>query len=418
MTPRLLTVVILFCASFFAQAQSYLPLTCDSTKLTLESTPSFVELVRDRKIIGLGEATHGTHEFFTAKSELIKILILQGDFRILAIETGFDAYKMNQYLSGDSNDLGMLMSSFYLIYHTREFIDLLVWLRAYNLSVKEDKRVIIYGFDSQHIGNLIPMILEYLQEADPVFIPEAESKLQALRGKLSSGKKNYYFKNIEFVIQRMTERKDFYIKHTSERKFNLALKTLEAMKSAINQSTLVNDHGTKAQSLRDEAMLENLKWIKNYESQKIIVWGHNGHIQKVNFNLKRKDHFRLGTGLNQEFGSAYYAIGFDFDKGSFNAVNYQNGAKMQPCSVSNEKATSFAAQFKHIDVSCYFIDFNTLLPSDKEKLTQADCMRESGVGFSGEEFTFINLKVKDAFDGMVFFQTTTPTTFLDVRKLK
>jgi|JI6StandDraft_1071083.scaffolds.fasta_scaffold00645_17 erythromycin esterase len=419
MVRKLLAGITLVSISFFTQAQGYFSIVCDSSRLATESVTPFIELVKDKQIIGLGEATHGTHEFFTTKAELIKILVQQADVRILAFETGFDAYQVNKYLTGNSNDLASLMRTFYLIYHTREFIELLQWLQRYNLSVPEEKRVTVYGVDSQHISNLPSMVMEYLEQVDPLFINEADSKLQELQDKLSSGKRTRYLENIEFVIQHMNERRAFYIKQTSERKLNLTLKALETMKSAVNQSTLINDHGTKAQTLRDEAMLENVKWITKYESDsKIILWGHNGHIQKVNFNLKKKDHFRLGVGLHQEFGSAYYAIGFDFDKGSFNAVNYQNGAKMQPCYVNNEKSTSFAAQFKHVELPCYFIDFNVLSVSDKEKLTRADCMRESGIGFSGEEYTFVNLKVENAFDGMVFVQTTTPSTFMDVRKIK
>lgn len=415
--PRNFLVAIVLCSSLVAHAQ-YIPVACDSLALPPESTREFLTLIGDKKIIGVGEATHGTHEFFVAKAEVIKILVQQADFRVLVFETGFDAYQVNEYLTGKSDNLASFMSSFYLIYHTREFIDLLQWLRAYNLSVPEEKRVIVYGCDTQHIGNLVSMTKDFLLQVDPVYIHEAESKLLELTGKLSSRKRAQYLSNIESVIQRFNERKDLYLKHTSERKFHFAMKVLDAMKNAVNQSTLMNDHGTKAQSLRDEAMLENIKWImKNESNTKIILWGHNGHIQKVNFNLKKKDHFRLGTGLHQEFGPAYYAIGFDFDKGSFNAVNYQNGARMQACKVTNENPASFSARFSHVKASCYYVDFKSLSGSDQEKLNNATCMRESGVGFSGEEFTFVNLRIKDAFDGMFFIKNTTPTVFVDARKL-
>lgn len=416
-----LVIGTLFCASsFFTHAQDYLQLSCDSVRFGKKESNVFIDLVSEKKIVGLGEATHGTSEFYKAKSEIIKLLVQRTGFKTLAIETGFDAYLINSYLTGKADDLAKPMRSFYLIYHTREFIELLTWLRNYNLSVSKEDQVTIYGIDNQHIGNLPDIIFGYLMEVDPVFVNEAQSRLTYLQDKLEPSRKHQYLDDIEYVKARVNDRKSIYLKHSTEAQWNLISRSLEAMTSAVQQSTMANNHGTKAQSIRDEQMLENVKWIINQQPNdaKIILWGHNGHVQKVNFNLKRKDHFRLGQGLHEAFDSLYYAVGFDFDKGSFNAVNYQQGATMQVCQVTNEKAGSFAAMFRHIPVPCYFFDFQSLEPTKREALLATTSMRESGIGFSGEQFTFANLDVKNAFDGMVFIKQTSATTFLDVRKVK
>lgn len=405
---------------FCIQAQGYLPLSCDSTTFHADDARSFAGICSEKKIVGLGEATHGTSEFVRAKSELVKALVQHADFRILAFETGIDAYLINNYLTGKSDDLASPMRGFYLIYHTREFIDLLRWLRDYNRTIPKSEQVIVYGFDSQHIGSLPDLVLDYLQEVDPVFLKEAQSRLDNLRTKLEPRKKHQYLDDLELIRTRVNDRKNIYLKHASEEKFDLMLKILDAMTSAVQQSTLGNNHGTKAQSMRDNEMLQNIQWIVNRASHngKVIIWAHNGHIQKVNFDLKRKDHFRLGQGLYQVFDTLYYAIGLDFDKGSFNAVNYQNGATMQACQVANEKADSFAAIFAHVSFPCYFLDFGSMTPADRENLSKANCMREAGIGFSGEQYTFAKLNIKAAFDGIVFIKNTSATTFLDVRKVK
>lgn len=417
---KLVLSLFLGLLSFCVRAQGYLPISCDSTKFYADDARTFARICRDKKIIGLGEATHGTSEFVRAKSELVKALVQHADFKILAFETGFDAYLINNYLTGKSDDLAGPMRSFYLIYHTREFIDLLRWLREYNRTVPKSEQVIVYGFDSQHIGSLPDLALDYLREVDPVFLKEAQSRLDNLRTKLESRKKHQYLDDLEFIRTRVNDRKNIYLKHASEEKLDLMLKILDAMTSAVHQSTLANNHGTKAQSMRDDEMLQNIQWIVNRgpHDVKVIVWAHNGHIQKVNFDLKRKDHFRLGQGLNLVFNSLYYAIGLDFDKGSFNAVNYQNGATMQPCQVANENTDSFAAIFAHVSLPCYFVDFGSMTPAERENLSKANRMREAGIGFSGEQYTFAKLNIKAAFDGLVFIRKTSATTFLDVRKVK
>jgi erythromycin esterase-like protein len=68
----------------------------------------------------------------------------------------------------------------------------------------------------------------------------------------------------------------------------------------------------------------------------------------------------MGMELKKRFGGQYYAVGFDFDKGSFSAVNYTNGAKFEPCTVINEDSSSFASQFKEVSHACFFIDFSSI----------------------------------------------------------
>lgn len=400
------------------QIDGVIEIHCDSSRL--DEPARLLDYLKGKEIVALGEATHGTHEFFTIKNELIKDLVSSGSFKVLAFETDFSAYEVNQYLSGKSDDLPRLMSNFYLVYHTAEFVSLLKWIRTYNLSVKANEQVVIYGFDSQHVGNLVRMMTDYIQKVDPLYLNECTSNLIELNGKLSTGKRNKYLKAIKSIEEHIQLSKTGYIKMEGENSYTFALQMISRMKSAIIQSTVKNSHGTKSQTMRDSEMLENVKWIKEFSGSesKIILWGHNGHIQTKKFQLKKEDHFRMGEGLREQFLSKYYAIGFDFGTGSFNAVNYQKDARMQPCIVTNVKDQSFAAEFSAIPFPCYLANFALLPQHLKERLQRSMYMREAGVGFSGEQFTFVKIDIINAFDAMIFIKKTTPSQFIDARKIK
>ncbi|HMV10449.1 MAG TPA: erythromycin esterase family protein [Cyclobacteriaceae bacterium] len=400
------------------QIDGVIEIHCDSSRL--DEPARLLDYLKGKEIVALGEATHGTHEFFTIKNELIKDLVSSGHFKVIAFETDFSAYEVNQYLSGKSDDLPRLMSNFYLVYHTAEFVSLLKWIRTYNLSVKADEQVVIYGFDSQHVGNLTRMITDYIQKVDPQYLNECTSNLSELNGKIFSGKKNKYLKAIKSIEEHVQSSKIGYIKLEGERSYTFALQMMSRLKSAIIQSTVKNSHGTKSQTMRDSEMLENVKWIKEFSGpdSKIILWAHNGHIQTKKFQLKKEDHFRMGEGLREQFLSKYYVIGFDFGTGSFNAVNYQKDARMQPCIVTNVKDQSFAAEFSAIPFPCYLANFALLPQHLKERLQRSMFMREAGVGFSGEQFTFVKIDIINAFDAMIFIKKTTPSQFIDARKIR
>ena len=399
------------------QTSGVFEISCDSA-FHKQSSP-FLDIISKKDIVGLGEATHGTHEFFTIKSELIKSLVLTGKFKTIAFETDFSAFQVNEYLTGNTNDLIEGMRSFYLIYHTEEFISLLRWLRDYNMSVSKENQVLVFGYDSQHVGNLPKMLLNYLEKVDPVYLKICEPWLDELQLKLQAKHRNKYLQKLDLIALRVADRRTIYLEHRSKEEYEFAIQMISRMKSAAIQSTMRNGHGTKSQALRDSEMLENVKWIKSFTgNEKLIVWGHNGHIQMRKFILKNDDHFRMGEGLTESYGKGYYAVGFDFGSGSFNAVNYQKGARMQPCFVSNTNEYSISSQFKDIALSCYFMDFASLSGNIKTKLAEIRYMREAGIGFSGEQFTFARLDVASSFHAVIYVNQTKPTKFVDVRKLR
>ena len=116
----------------------------------LKDLSRFGESVGNSKIVGLGETTHGTHEIFTMKHRVIKYLIKAKSFNIIAFESNKpETALINQYIQGGSgNPKALLKGIYFWTWNTQEILDLIIWLRAYN--IKNEKKVQFFGIDIQY----------------------------------------------------------------------------------------------------------------------------------------------------------------------------------------------------------------------------------------------------------------------------
>ena len=101
------------------------------------------------KIVGMGEVTHGTKEFFQVKLRILRQLVTEMGFKVLAIEASYSAARLvNDYiLKGEGNRSAVLTGLRSVMWDVEEFAEALDWLRAYNHSVADLDKVRFYGLD-------------------------------------------------------------------------------------------------------------------------------------------------------------------------------------------------------------------------------------------------------------------------------
>src|SRR5215213_3311743 len=133
-----------------------------------------IQLAGDARVVMLGEATHGTHEFYSERVRITQRLIAEKGFSAIAIEGDWpDAYQVNQYVRG----LGTLASAEQALasftafprwmWRNEEIRDLVRWLRTYNDARPADQRVGFYGLDVYSLHESASEVLAYLDRADP-----------------------------------------------------------------------------------------------------------------------------------------------------------------------------------------------------------------------------------------------------------
>src|SRR5262249_22262035 len=125
-------------------------------------------------IVALGEATHGTSEFFTMKHRLTEFLASEMGFTLFAIEANMpEAYRVNQYvLTGKGDPKELLRGMYFWTWNTQEVLDMILWMRRFNESGKG--RVQFLGFDMQFGKVAEANVRAFVAELDPGYAQELE----------------------------------------------------------------------------------------------------------------------------------------------------------------------------------------------------------------------------------------------------
>src|ERR1043166_5252154 len=139
----------------------------------LEDVPGdydpLLALADDCHFVLLGEASHGTHDFYRERAEITKRLIVEKGFNAVAVEADWpDAYRVNRYVRGEIDcSPDEALSGFQRfptwMWRNREVVDFIVWLRKHNASLPVLQRVGFYGLDLYSLYTSIDAGLKYLE---------------------------------------------------------------------------------------------------------------------------------------------------------------------------------------------------------------------------------------------------------------
>ena len=134
-----------------------------------------LQLAGNARFVLLGEATHGTHEFYQERAAITRRLIIEKGFTALAVEADWpDAYRVNRYVRGVGNDANVreALSGFERfpawMWRNHDVLEFVDWLRTYNTSRAADApQVGFYGLDLYSLFSSIEEVLRYLDRIDP-----------------------------------------------------------------------------------------------------------------------------------------------------------------------------------------------------------------------------------------------------------
>jgi erythromycin esterase len=285
-------------------------------------------LLKDVRVVGLGETTHGTREIFQFKHRLVEYLVTEMNFTVFALEASFAACKLiNEYVLYNKGDrAAVLTGQGYIPWDTEEFSTMVDWMRTYNQSVADERKVKFYGLDvwRNDIGRRA--VLEFLQKVDPERFSATESlfKMLAIEEEKWPTRVDRESKQLlvlllpqlQEFIDHLVEYKNQLIGISSLTEFAQALQYSRVMQQWImeNGGDLLPESQRKRRSV---SMAENLITLIDQASpdSKFIVWAHNGHI-RVNDPETGKSK-NMGWCLRKKYGTAYFAFGFQIGAGMY-----------------------------------------------------------------------------------------------------
>lgn len=293
------------------------------------------QIVGNATIVGLGEATHGTHEFFTMKHRILEFLVNKMGFNTFAIENGWDVSRsMDTYVNtGKGNARDILRQDFDRMWQTQEVLDMIEWMRAYNADSSHTTKVHFAGFDCTVITPAaFDDVLNYLQSVDPQQTAQVQTlytgirpsrAIAYLRGYTTSQQKHYQ-DNAQRVYDLLKAHQAVYESHSSKEAFALALQSAQvilqytSLAALLAPSETVVTQSRPAYIKRDTFMAENVAWLHDHEGStaKIVLWAHNLHIANIPdyFGSQEKN---MGAFLRDWYQENYLSIGTSFYQGTF-----------------------------------------------------------------------------------------------------
>jgi erythromycin esterase len=344
------------------------------------------------RIVALGDATHGTHEFFAVKRQLIEILVREGGFRTIAFEAPFGEWEtIREYvLTGSGDPAASLESPDYFFWDAEEVLGLIEWARREN-ERGIDPPIEIVGVDSSHPHPVIDRVLASI--ADARLRDDVAARYHCL-AQYRRNPESYEYLGRPSCRDSVLSVSPLLQASGASRELLHAARVVEQGEETL-RTKLAN---------RDAALAENLEWL----DRKVIFWGHNAHIGKTPYRLLPPDEITsAGTILAQKVG--YVAIGTVALRGRFWAYEYTAGyAFLAEQTMTMPAEDDYANWFRAAGTTAMLIPLRGTLP---RWLATPRPTRIAGSSVISRARATIDV-VEDfaqRYDAVIYFEETTPS---------
>ncbi|MGA9837738.1 MAG: erythromycin esterase family protein [Gemmatimonadaceae bacterium] len=303
--------------------------------------------IGDAPVVLIGEASHGTHEFYRIRAEITKRLIAERGFSAVAVEADWpDAYRVNRYVrgGGDDGDATEALSGFVRfpqwMWRNADVLDFVGWLRAFNETRPEpDRRVGFYGLDLYSLHASIDAVLQYLRKIDPEAAEVARERY-ACFDQFGSDPQTYGYATTaglapsceaEVIAQLVELRRsagDYARRDGRLAADDLFFAEQNARLVANAEQYYRAMFGSRVSSwnLRDLHMADTLDSLVAFlrprvRVPKIIVWAHNSHLGDARATeLGRSGELNLGQLARQRHAHDAVLVGFSTYAGTVTAA--------------------------------------------------------------------------------------------------
>lgn len=253
-----------------------------------------LDSIGDSQYVLLGEASHGTHEYYTWRAHTSKRLIEEKGFSVIAVEGDWpDCYKINRWIKGKGDQdrsIKEVLSEFNRwptwMWANWEIAAFATWLKKYNSSLPYEQKTGFYGLDVYSLWESLDVMVEYLEKEDPETAKHAQNAFKCFEPFKEDDSYAYVFRSSrkgckEEVVKLLQEVRENAHKYNSEQEadLNAEINSL-VMANAEKYYKAMAGFGEDSWNVRDRHMVETLNILKNYHGKdtKVIIWEHNTHV--------------------------------------------------------------------------------------------------------------------------------------------
>jgi erythromycin esterase-like protein len=316
----------------------------------VEDCQAAVDRIGDAEFALLGEASHGTHEFYAVRAAITKKLILESGYRAVAIEGDWpDAYRVNCYVRQQGNDRDAVeaLSDFRRfptwMWRNTVVVEFIEWLRDYNDGLPADAKVGFYGMDLYALYGSIRALIAYLQKVDPAAAARARARFlcfevygedsQAYGYATASGMESCEDQVVRELTELQRRAADYASRdgRVARDDFFAAEQNALLIKDAEAYYRTMYRGGVSSWNLRDRHMVDTLEALRDHLSEhgvpgKIAVWAHNSHLGDARAtDMGRQGELNVGQLIRQRYESRASAIGMTTSVGLVTAASDWDG---------------------------------------------------------------------------------------------
>ena len=393
-----------------------------------------LESVGDAKFVLLGEATHGTHEFYTARAEITRRLIEEKGFTVVAWEADCpDALRVNKYVQGRGEDqtalaaLGDFKRFPSWMWRNADILEFVEWLRTHNTERSARlPRVGVYGLDLYSLHTSIQSVIRYLEQHQPQLAQEAKRRYACFEefgeDPQSYGRVAGLHRSLsceDAVVQQLTEmhrRRAELLRQDGRMAADdlfFATQNAAVAKGAEEYYRAMYRGRPNTWNLRDKHMAETLERLLEHleqegEHPKAVVWAHNSHLGDARAtSMSMRGEWNVGQLVREWHEDEAVLLGFSTFAGTVTAAS-DWGAPAQRKTVRPGLPGSYEEFFHRVDIPNFLLK----LPRGKTANAQVPAeLLERAIGViylpETERLShYFFARIAEQFDAVIHFDET------------
>lgn len=301
-----------------------------------EDLDPLMDYIGNAKYVLLGEASHGTHEYYTWRAKITQRLIQEKGFSFIGVEGDWpDCYRLNRFAKGYLNsgtDLYELLNEFnrwptwmWGNWEIAAFID---WLKSHNENLSAEKRIGFYGLDVYSFRESMHAIIEYLKKNDPEALKSAKKAMACFEPFGQDEGQSYARASAlvpelceKEVLQMLTDIRSNAEKYNSDAENVMSTEqNAFVARNAEKYYRAMIRRGGASWNIRDEHMVSTVERLMKFygKGAKVIIWEHNTHIGDARAtDMAMEGMINVGQLLREQFlDDGVMAVGFGSYKGS------------------------------------------------------------------------------------------------------
>jgi erythromycin esterase-like protein len=307
-----------------------------------------LEATAGSRYVLLGEATHGTHEFYKARAELTKRLIREQGFNVIAWEADWpDAARVHRYVQARGEDatgleaLGEFKRFPQWMWRNGDIVDLVGWLRAHNDHIKEPaKKVGVFGLDLYSLHKSMAAVIGYLEKIDRQAAAEAKRRYSCFDSfgddpqiyGMTTGW-NRALSCEKDVVEQLVDmqRRAGSVKEGSGEDLFFAKQNAIIATEAEKYYRAMFRGRPNTWNLRDTHMVDTLDRLMEHLAEqgrepKAVVWAHNSHLGDARATtMQQRGEVNVGQLMRERHGCEVFSVGFSTYCGTVAAASEWDG---------------------------------------------------------------------------------------------